>query len=191
MFMRILLQIIFLFFIFLIALEDFIRWFIGHIKTFSFELIKQYKIFSKKLLEGYIYIPFNLNPNFVFLISDFVHRFFSKRQKKHKRHQSSFMLPLWGKLKYFSLGILFSFFFLFLPIIGLIFLQDLPSPNELSLRQIPQTTKIFDRNGTLLAEIYTSQNRTLIPLSDVPKYFQEATLAIEDKNFYTHPGFDI
>lgn len=73
----------------------------------------------------------------------------------------------------------------------LVFLQDLPTPQELTLRQIPQTTKIFDRNGVLLSEIYTQQNRTLVPLSDIPKHLQLATLAIEDKNFYKHPGFDI
>lgn len=73
----------------------------------------------------------------------------------------------------------------------MIFLQDLPTPQELTLRQIPQTTKIFDRNGILLAEDYAQQNRTLIHLADVPLNMQHATLAIEDKNFYKHPGFDI
>lgn len=59
------------------------------------------------------------------------------------------------------------------------------------MRTNAQTTKIFDRKGVLLAEVYSTQNRTLIPLSDVPEALQEATLAIEDKNFYKHPGFDI
>lgn len=112
-----------------------------------------------------------------------------KIRKKRKRNKAIF--PLRAKIKYFSLGIFFSFLLLFLPLVILIFLQDLPSPQELTLRQSYQTTKIFDKNGILLAQIYSTQNRTLVPLNDVPKYLQNATLAIEDKNFYKHPGFDI
>jgi len=112
-----------------------------------------------------------------------------KTRKKRKPITASF--PLGAKIKYFSIGIFFSGFLFFLPLVILIFLQDLPSPKELTLRQSYQTTKIFDKNGILLAQIYSTQNRTLVPLSDVPKYLQEATLAIEDKNFYKHPGFDI
>lgn len=112
-------------------------------------------------------------------------------KKKKKRNDIPFLFSFRTKIKYFFLGILFSAFFLFLPLVLIIFIQELPSPHELTLRQIPQTTKIYDRNGTLLTEIYSSQNRTLIALGDVPKHFQQATLAIEDKNFYKHPGFDI
>ncbi len=105
--------------------------------------------------------------------------------------ESRFSFSIATKVKYFFLGIFFSFLFIFLPILFVIFLQDLPQPEELSHRQIAQTTKLYDRNHTLLYEIYASQNRTLISLSDVPKYLQQATLSIEDKNFYKHPGFDL
>jgi 1A family penicillin-binding protein len=70
-------------------------------------------------------------------------------------------------------------------------LRDLPSPARLNnLSAYPVSTKILDRNGQLLYEIYDSQNRTPIKISDLPKYVTEATIAIEDKNFYTHHGFD-
>lgn len=69
--------------------------------------------------------------------------------------------------------------------------KDLPSPKQLENREIPQTTKIYDRNGELLFNVYTDENRTLVPLSDVPDYLIQATLAIEDKDFYKHRGFDI
>lgn len=95
------------------------------------------------------------------------------------------------KLKYFLIGTLCSLLFLFLPLLFYVYLQELPDPHELSERQIPQTTKIFDRHGKLLYQIYANQNRTLVPLSQIPLTLQEATLAIEDKNFYHHPGFDI
>ncbi|MEK7557449.1 MAG: transglycosylase domain-containing protein, partial [Patescibacteria group bacterium] len=32
------------------------------------------------------------------------------------------------------------------------------------------------------------QNRTPVPLSDIPKHVQQATIAIEDKDFYRHQG---
>lgn len=95
------------------------------------------------------------------------------------------------KLRYFIIGFLFSALFIFLPVSSYIFLQDLPHPRELATRQIPQTTKIYDRNGILLYEIYATQNRTLVPLKEIPASLREATVAIEDKNFYKHPGFDI
>jgi 1A family penicillin-binding protein len=114
-----------------------------------------------------------------------------KRAGKKKKPLVVFPLPLWVKLRYVLVGAFLSFLFLFLPLLAIIFLQDLPQPTELTTRQIPQTTKIYDRHGTLLYEMYANQNRTLVPLSDVPKSLQQATLAIEDKNFYHHPGFDI
>ena len=40
-------------------------------------------------------------------------------------------------------------------------------------------------------EIYADQNRTPLPLTKIPKQLQEATIAIEDKSFYHHPGFSI
>ncbi|MBI4079282.1 MAG: penicillin-binding protein [Candidatus Levybacteria bacterium] len=103
----------------------------------------------------------------------------------------AFHTPLLTKLRYFLGGAIFSFLVVFLPLLFILYLQDLPNPKSLSLGDIPQTTKIYDRNGTLLYQIYASQNRTLVPLSAIPKYFQQATIAIEDKDFYKHPGFDL
>ncbi len=71
------------------------------------------------------------------------------------------------------------------------FLKDLPSPANLNKPSAyPISTKILDRNGKLLYEIYDDQNRTPVKLDDLPQYLKEATISIEDKNFYTHHGFD-
>jgi len=117
--------------------------------------------------------------------------FRSKIAKKNLTQTKFFVFPLVAKLKYFVFGVFFSAFFIFLPLVTMLFLQDLPNPQELSMQQIPQTTKIYDRNRVLLYEIYTDQNRTLVSLDEIPKHLQQATLAIEDKNFYKHPGFDV
>jgi 1A family penicillin-binding protein len=91
-------------------------------------------------------------------------------------------------------------FILFLPVIGVIIglgllglnlFHDLPSPNHLITRPSPLTTKIYDRNGELLYKIYRNENRTLVPLNELPQHLIEATLAIEDKEFYQHKGLSI
>jgi 1A family penicillin-binding protein len=69
-----------------------------------------------------------------------------------------------------------------------IFFKSLPDVNSLKERKYPMTTKILDRKGRLLYKIYKNQNRTLIHLSDLPKYVAETTIAIEDKGFYRHFG---
>ncbi|MCL4397963.1 transglycosylase domain-containing protein [Patescibacteria group bacterium] len=69
-------------------------------------------------------------------------------------------------------------------------LKDLPGPTALTDRPVPQTTKILDRNGKLLYNIYVSENRTVIPSSDIPQVVKEATISIEDKDFYKHGGIN-
>jgi membrane peptidoglycan carboxypeptidase len=69
--------------------------------------------------------------------------------------------------------------------------RDLPNPNQLMDRQVAQSTKIYDRTGTvLLYEIHGDQARTLVQLTDIPNNVKWATIAVEDKNFYSeNAGF--
>lgn len=81
--------------------------------------------------------------------------------------------------------------FLIILITGIyFFLRDLPSPAKLSGQQFSVSTKILDRNGKLLYEIYADKNRTPIVLKDLPPYVYQASIAIEDQHFYQHHGFD-
>lgn len=81
------------------------------------------------------------------------------------------------------LGILaYSYFAIF---------RGLPSPHDLEKREPEISTKIYDRNGNLLFKIYKDQNRTIVPLSQIPPHVRLATLAAEDAEFYSHPGFSI
>lgn len=70
-------------------------------------------------------------------------------------------------------------------------LADLPDVTTLGTSQPDLTTKIYDRNGILLYKIYKNENRSLVPLEEIPSYLIQATIAIEDQNFYQHPGFSI
>lgn len=71
------------------------------------------------------------------------------------------------------------------------FIKDLPHPRQLTTREIEVSTKIYDRNGVLLYKIFKDQNRTPVPLEEIPLHVRLATLAIEDAEFYQHPGFSI
>lgn len=133
-----------------------------------------------------IHVPLRLKrPNLT------IHKTALSKPKKPRQITIFSPFSFVGKLKYFIAGSLFSFIFFFLPLIIVSFLQDLPDPRIIATGQIPQTTKIYDRNGTLLYQLYASQNRTSVPLQSIPKHFQQATIAIEDKDFYRHPGFDV
>lgn len=92
------------------------------------------------------------------------------------------------KIKYFLAGaLLVGAIFTFYQCNN--FLENLPNPNFLTQQDSPTTTKIYDRNGNLLYEIYEEQNRTPIKISDVPKFVKDATIAIEDSDFYNHKGY--
>ncbi len=70
-------------------------------------------------------------------------------------------------------------------------LRDLPSPISLTSGNIPQSTQIYDRNGTLLYNIYEKKNQVFIPLATIPNNVQNATIAIEDRDFYHHGPIDL
>ncbi len=95
------------------------------------------------------------------------------------------------RLRWFVVGVVFSLIFVFVPYQTWIWLNSLPHPQLLSGREIPVTTKIFDRHGLLLYEVYAEQNRIPVALGEIPKSLKDATIAIEDKEFYLHPGFSL
>lgn len=75
-------------------------------------------------------------------------------------------------------------------IIYLIILKDLPNPTKLNSPQVFQSSQILDRSGKLLYTIYSDKNRTFVPLKEIPKDLQNASIAIEDKDFYHHGAVD-
>lgn len=92
--------------------------------------------------------------------------------------------------------VIFSLSFSFLLFGGTFFvyekiLKDLPMPVDLIEKKQIVTTKILDRNGQVLFKLYEDENRTLVPLEKIPLHVRQATIAIEDKDFYQHRGFSI
>ncbi|MCE7936612.1 penicillin-binding protein [Candidatus Saccharibacteria bacterium CPR2] len=72
------------------------------------------------------------------------------------------------------------------------FRKDLPSPGEINNRLLNQTTKFYDRTGQiLLYEVYGDQNRTVLKGDQISSHIKNATIAVEDKDFYNHGGFSL
>ncbi|MCX7996730.1 MAG: penicillin-binding protein [Patescibacteria group bacterium] len=103
----------------------------------------------------------------------------------HKKAVPKFLLTAFLAVVVIGLMSLsvFLYFFIF---------RDLPNPNSLrDFKAIPISTHIYDRNGKLLYEIFSEQNRTPVRLESLPKYVAQATIAVEDKDFYRHSGVSI
>lgn len=64
----------------------------------------------------------------------------------------------------------------------------LPDPLIAGLQQRGQAIKVLARDGSIIAERGLSQN--YVKLSKLPKYVPQAVIAIEDRRFYSHFGFD-
>ena len=70
--------------------------------------------------------------------------------------------------------------------------RDLPEPGKIMDRSVALSTKIYDRTGeVLLYEVHGPENRSLVKIDDVPQHVVDATIAIEDKDFYNHGGISI
>lgn len=101
---------------------------------------------------------------------------------------------IFGKIKkdlHTTRGIKRVIFFGVLFGVGLYLFWGIPLPTQLAASNLPVSTKIFDRNDKLIYEIFTDKRRTPIALSEMPKDLKNATISIEDKNFYTNQGFSI
>jgi len=115
------------------------------------------------------------------------------RQKTLRQKQYS-APSKFRKIKFIYRTAIIFFFLVVFFILSSLFLfawyaKDLPQPDKV-VRKEGFTTKIYDRNGKLLYDVFASQRRTLVDLKDVPQHLKNATVAIEDKRFYKHHGFD-
>lgn len=67
--------------------------------------------------------------------------------------------------------------------------DDLPDYSQLENYSPPQTSRVYAKDGTLIAEFFL-ENRVFLPIEKIPKTVINAFLAAEDKNFYEHKGID-
>ena len=69
------------------------------------------------------------------------------------------------------------------------FEQDLPDYTQLKNYEPPVMTRVHAADGSLLAE-YARERRLYLPSAAIPPLVKNAFIAAEDKNFYSHRGFD-
>ncbi|BCX14910.1 MAG: hypothetical protein KatS3mg088_593 [Patescibacteria group bacterium] len=103
-----------------------------------------------------------------------------------QRLEKSRRVLFFAKIAFLSLLALFIAFLILIPL----FAFNLPSPDKV-VRREGYSTKILDRNGEVLYDIFQDKRRTPVAFEDIPLYLKQATVAIEDKNFYKHQGFDV
>ncbi|HEX2859625.1 MAG TPA: PBP1A family penicillin-binding protein [Alphaproteobacteria bacterium] len=70
------------------------------------------------------------------------------------------------------------------------FSAQLPDFMQLSKWQPSLITKVYDRNGQIIAE-FARERRVWVPIGSIPKDVVNSFLAAEDAHFYEHGGFDL
>ncbi|MCK4421761.1 PBP1A family penicillin-binding protein [candidate division WOR-3 bacterium] len=69
-------------------------------------------------------------------------------------------------------------------------LNDIPGVESIEYYEPLLTTRIYDRNNELIDEVY-QQRRIPLRLDSIPDYISNAAIAVEDKEFYNHPGINL
>ncbi len=119
--------------------------------------------------------------------------------RRFRRKQQNGGLLALRFLLIFMIAVLLSLAMLPLAVAGGVYavyatyVQSLPDPGEVEIRstQAFETTRLYDRTGqTLLYEVIPPDGgrRTIVSLSQIPLNLRNATIAMEDKTFYTNPG---
>jgi 1A family penicillin-binding protein len=108
------------------------------------------------------------------------------------------MCPVWRRFRRRSIaqqviGIALALYLLGTSTIYGWLLADLPTIDQLQAGLALPSTRIYDRYGILLYEILPTGGgrNTAIPLAQIPQQCQNAVIATEDANFYSHPGVDL
>lgn len=111
----------------------------------------------------------------------------SKQKRKGKKKKKK------GIRRFF--GFLFKLFLLLIVLcaayVGYVVLTTPEIDTSNIYENISQSSIIYDDQGEVLESVATSQNRTNVEYSDMPANLVNAFVAVEDKTFFTHKGFNI
>lgn len=114
---------------------------------------------------------------------------FSERQRRRLFGSRISRMKLWSIVIYGA----FILFVVGLLSVGLLFAwyaKDLPRPDKVQ-RHDGLSTVVLDRNGEKLYDIFEEANRIPAKWDEIPQYLKDATIAVEDKDFYTHQGLSM
>ena len=109
---------------------------------------------------------------------------------KHHTKKTKNIIHSKKKQIFFSL---LAVFFVFCGVIAIwLSTIQIPDLNSFETRKVSQSTKIFDRTGKiLLYDVHQDVKRTEIPFENISMNLKNATVAIEDAEFYQHGGIKI
>ncbi|MED5353879.1 MAG: PBP1A family penicillin-binding protein [Nitrospinota bacterium] len=93
-------------------------------------------------------------------------------------------------ISFFSIGLLcLTIGFIGAGFIYFYFSKDLPDVRQLKVYQPSTITQIYSDSDDKIAEFYI-EKRIIVELENIPLSLKQATLAVEDSNFYYHFGID-
>lgn len=123
----------------------------------------------------------------------FLYLIMPKKSRLHRKQLS----PSEKKLRRIKTWRTIALSFCALVVLGIIafllmfvwFSKDLPQPGEV-IRREGYSSKIYDRDGELLYDLFQEERRQPSRIEDIPQVLKNATIAIEDRDFYKHGGFD-
>ena len=113
----------------------------------------------------------------------FMNWFKNKSQYRMPKKNKHFWRVFWFYSMYVVLGLILA-----VAVSFAWFSKDLPTPAKIASIKPAQSTKIYDRTGTILLYETGDQKRTIITSNQIPNYLKEATVATEDATFYTNHG---
>ncbi|WP_072791634.1 penicillin-binding protein 1A [Cognatishimia maritima] len=68
--------------------------------------------------------------------------------------------------------------------------KDLPSTEALAKYSPPTISRIYSSEGKIIDE-FARERRLFVPADDIPDLVKQAFISAEDKNYYTHDGYDM
>lgn len=103
-------------------------------------------------------------------------------------------VSLWKKIGFWIVTVIVGIgaFGLIMSAITIVVLSiGLPDVTKLENLNPPESTQIFDRDNKLIYTIHGEENRDQVDIKEISPYVVEATVAIEDSDFWKHEGFDL
>jgi len=145
-------------------------------------------------------MTFNLSALWRFLTSPFravvarVMELLGLKARSRRRRLTAAQVRL-QRIRLLRLGAIAGLVFVFLGMVSFFalfawFSRDLPTPGQV-VRREGFSTLFYDRNGEVLYDLFSDERREPVSLDEIPEPLKQATVAVEDKDFYRHSGFDM
>ena len=113
----------------------------------------------------------------------------TKGRSRYRQTITRFFFSMLGTV--FSLATLSSIIVALLLFLAFyIYGHGLPSHDSLSQYKPPTISRIYSGEGRLIDE-FAKERRLFTPVEDIPDLIKQAFISAEDKNFYSHQGYDV